>query len=90
LKNRDGLFCLRGWNCGSEEYEVAKSAVQRYMQKWLATSDWGFTSLTQPAPEGEGAARCIQMAPGTAGIEPKGQFHKCMVLRLFNDLYETK
>ncbi|HKZ18418.1 MAG TPA: beta-ketoacyl-ACP synthase II [Geobacteraceae bacterium] len=92
-KNRDGFVLSEGAGIVVlEEYEAAK---KRGAKIYAEVAGYGLTGdayhLTQPAPEGEGAARCIQMALRTAGIEPeKVDFINAHgTSTFFNDLYET-
>jgi 3-oxoacyl-[acyl-carrier-protein] synthase II len=92
-KNRDGFVLAEGAGIVIlEEYEAAK---KRGAKIYAEVVGYGLTGdayhLTAPAPDGEGAARCMQMALRNAGVDP------CMVDYInahgtstsFNDLYET-
>ncbi len=92
-KNRDGFIMAEGAGILMlEEYEMAK---KRGANIYCEVAGYGLSSdayhLTQPAPGGEGAARCIKMALKSAGIEP-GQvdyINAHGTSTHFNDLYET-
>jgi 3-oxoacyl-[acyl-carrier-protein] synthase II len=75
-----------------EEYESAK---KRGAKIYAEVCGYGLTSdayhLTAPAPGGEGAARCMQMALRTAGLNPEDvdYINAHGTSTPFNDLYET-
>jgi 3-oxoacyl-[acyl-carrier-protein] synthase II len=92
-KNRDGFVMAEGAGILMlEEYEAAK---KRGADIYCEVAGYGLTGdahhLTQPAPGGEGAARCIKMALNNAGINPEqvDYINAHGTSTYFNDLYET-
>jgi len=92
-KNRDGFVMAEGAGIVIlEEYEQAK---QRGAKIYCEIAGYGLTGdahhLTQPAPGGEGAARCIKMAINGGGINPENvdYINAHGTSTHFNDLYET-
>lgn len=92
-KNRDGFIMAEGAGIVMlEEYESAK---KRGAQIYCEVAGYGLSSdayhLTQPAPGGEGAARCIKMALKGAGLNPYeiDYINAHGTSTYFNDLYET-
>ena len=92
-KERDGFVLAEGAGIVIlEEYEAAK---KRGAKIYAEVSGYGLSSdayhLTAPAPDGEGAARCIRMALATAGVNPDevDYINAHGTSTHFNDLYET-
>ncbi|MDX2496071.1 MAG: beta-ketoacyl-ACP synthase II [Desulfuromusa sp.] len=91
--NRDGFIMSEGAGILIlEEYESAK---KRGADIYCEVAGYGLSSdafhLTQPAPGGEGAARCMQMALNGAGLNPEqvDYINAHGTSTHFNDLYET-
>jgi len=91
--NRDGFVMSEGAGILIlEEYESAK---KRGADIYCEVAGYGLSSdafhLTQPAPGGEGAARCIKMALNNAGLNPEqvDYINAHGTSTHFNDLYET-
>lgn len=92
-KNRDGFVMAEGSGIVIlEEYEAAKA---RGAKIYCEVGGYGMSSdayhLTQPAPGGEGAARCMKMALNNAGVNPEDvdYINAHGTSTYFNDLYET-
>ena len=92
-KNRDGFIMAEGAGILMlEEYEAAKA---RGADIYCEVIGYGLSAdayhLTQPAPGGEGAARCMKMALQNAGVNPEevDYINAHGTSTHFNDLYET-
>jgi len=92
-KNRDGFIMAEG--AGILILEDYESAKNRGADIYCEVAGYGLSSdafhLTQPAPGGEGAARCIKMALNSAGLNPEqvDYINAHGTSTHFNDLYET-
>jgi len=92
-KHRDGFVLAEG--AGIVILEEYASACKRGAKIYGEVAGYGLTGdayhLTAPAPEGEGAARCMRMALSTAGVNPEevDYINAHGTSTHFNDLNET-
>ncbi|MCD6526775.1 MAG: beta-ketoacyl-ACP synthase II [Desulfuromonas sp.] len=92
-KDRDGFIMAEG--AGIVVLEEYESAVKRGAKIYGEVCGYGLTSdayhLTSPAPEGEGAARCMKMALNGSGINADeiDYINAHGTSTPYNDMFET-
>ena len=93
IEIRDATVMAEG--AGVVMLEAYDTAVKRGADIYCEVAGYGLSSdahhLTQPAPGGEGAARCISMALQNAGLNPDqvDYINAHGTSTYYNDLYET-
>ncbi len=93
-KDRDGFVIGEG--AGVLFLEELGSAKKRGAKIYAELAGYGMNSdayhMTTPSPDGAGAARCMELAIKSAGINPEdvGYINAHGTSTYYNDLYETK
>lgn len=93
-KDRDGFIVGEG--CGILVLEEMETAKNRGARIYAEVVGYGLNSdahhMTTPAPEGAGAARCMELALSGSGVNPDevDYINAHGTSTYYNDLYETQ